>query len=108
MGSFVSVNAKIKGRVHIGSFSLISDATFCGPVVVGSNVNLIGVSVGRYTYFAGNSLLLNSTVGPFCSIASGVSVGLPTHPLHGISTSPIFFSNVGQCGVKWHNNNLVD
>ena len=108
MGSFVSVNAQIKGRVHISSFFLISDATFFGPVVVGSNVNLIGVSVDKFTYFAGNSLLLNSTVGPFCSIASGVSVGLPTHSIHGISTSPIFFHNVGKCGVKWCDNNLVD
>lgn len=55
--------------------------------------------LGRYTYVGKNSYLWNTEIGSFCSIASNVRVEAVTHPTSGfISTSPVFFSLVKQCG----------
>ena len=37
------------------------------------------------------SVICNTEVGSFCSIASNVYVGLAAHPMHMVSTSPVFY-----------------
>lgn len=58
--------------------------------------------IGRYTYVGSNSNLSNAIIGSFCSIASNVSIETATHPTSGyISTSPVFFSLLKQCGATF-------
>ena len=57
------------------------------------NVRLIDSSLGAYSYVQENSALYATEVGPFCSIASGVTIGLMNHPLSMVSTSPVFYDN---------------
>jgi acetyltransferase-like isoleucine patch superfamily enzyme len=54
---------------------------------------LIGSRIGSYTYIQANSALYNVDVGSFCSIASGVTIGLGAHPTNMVSTSPVFYDN---------------
>ena len=61
--------------------------------VLFGNVSLINTHVGDFSYVQGNSLLFNADIGNFCSIASNVNVGLIDHPMHMVSTSPIFYDN---------------
>jgi chloramphenicol O-acetyltransferase type B len=49
-------------------------------------------NIGKYTYFAGGAEVNNANIGGFCSIADGVKIGVGTHPVHYISTHPIFYS----------------
>ena len=47
-------------------------------------------NIGAYTYIGNNSDLNKVIVGRFCSIADYCRIGLPTHAIEHISTSPIF------------------
>ena len=57
------------------------------------NVTLINSSLGAYSYVQSNSVICNAEVGKFCSIASNVHIGLANHPMHMVSTSPVFYDN---------------
>lgn len=57
------------------------------------NVRLIDSSLGAFSYVQENSALYGVEVGPFCSIAGGVAIGLINHPTSMVSTSPIFYDN---------------
>jgi acetyltransferase-like isoleucine patch superfamily enzyme len=57
------------------------------------NVRLTGSSLGAYSYVQENSALYRTEVGPFCSIAAGVTIGLMNHPISMVSTSPVFYDN---------------
>lgn len=57
--------------------------------------------IKSFTYVGAHSKLINCEIGKFCSIADEIKIGLPTHPLDFISTSPIFFQD------KWNRFKLV-
>ncbi|WP_295728103.1 CatB-related O-acetyltransferase [uncultured Muribaculum sp.] len=63
-------------------------------------------SIGDYTYIGPNSRVVYSTVGKFCSIAGEVCLGLATHPLTYISSSPIFISTNNATGHRWTTKNV--
>ena len=58
--------------------------------------------VGNYSYVSYNCIINNCTIGRFCSIATGVKIGLGTHPTDLISTSPIFYSPKNSLRVVWN------
>ena len=47
-------------------------------------------SVGAYTYIGRRTCLVSARVGKFCSIASDCQIGMGTHTIDCLSTSPIF------------------
>lgn len=49
-------------------------------------------SIGKYSYISRNSLLQCADVGCFCSISEGCNIGMPSHPIIFLSTSPVFLS----------------
>ena len=58
--------------------------------------------IGDFTYISKDSFIANTIIGKFCSIATGVKMGLGTHPSKQfISTHPIFFSLEKQCGITF-------
>ncbi len=61
--------------------------------VLFQNVSLMISSLGAYSYVQSGSVVYNAEIGKFCSIASGVSIGLENHPMHMVSTSPVFYDN---------------
>ena len=60
---------------------------------------LHNVSVGRYSYIAG-AQLSNADIGRFCSIAPHVIMGTGIHPTNLLSTSPMFYSSLGQLEIS--------
>lgn len=57
------------------------------------DVVLMNSNFGAFSYVQSGSALYNVEVGPFCSIAGGVIVGLSAHPTFMVSTSPVFYDN---------------
>lgn len=51
----------------------------------------IDSSIGDFSYVMHDSIVWNTNVGPFCSIARNVIIGLVNHPINYLSTSPIFY-----------------
>lgn len=66
---------------------------------------LSDVRVGRCTTFA-DAVVCRGAVGSFCSIGPGAVIGgLGVHPLHMISTNPVFYSTLRQCGMTFSDAN---
>jgi acetyltransferase-like isoleucine patch superfamily enzyme len=57
------------------------------------NVAMIDSSLGAHSFVQSGSVVYNVELGKFCSIASNVSIGLGVHPVHMVSTSPVFYDN---------------
>lgn len=55
------------------------------------------VEIGKYTYgYKINDIGRDSVIGAFCSIASGVKIGLMNHPMQFVSTNPfLYYKNRG-------------
>ncbi len=54
------------------------------------NVRIYNSKIEKYSYVARNSLIQNTDIGKFCSISEYCNIGMPSHPIHMISTSPLF------------------
>ncbi len=54
---------------------------------------LMDVSLGKYSYIQSKCVIISTEIGSFCSIASGVHIGLGVHPTHMVSSSPVFYDN---------------
>lgn len=85
-------------RIHSGaklySNVILDDLTTLERnVVLFSGVNLSESCIGRFTYIQSYTYCHNAKIGPFCSIASNVVIGLVNHPLDCISTSPVFYDD---------------
>jgi len=68
---------------------------------IGSDVTTHFCQIGSYTYLTGGSVVINTRIGRFCSIAHGLGVGLGMHPTHMLSSSPVFYSPGKQSGVTF-------
>jgi len=59
--------------------------------VLFKNVTLMSSSLGAYSYIQSGSVACNAEIGNFCSIASGVNIGLPQHSISSVSSHPVFY-----------------
>lgn len=66
------------------------------------------VSLGDYSYIARNSRVSRADIGKFCSIGMNLVCGQGIHPLHGISTSPYFYSDLKQNGATLSKTSKVE
>ncbi len=57
------------------------------------NVYLSDTQLGAFSYVQSGSVICNTEIGPYCSIAGGVNIGLAMHPTSMVSTSPVFYDN---------------
>lgn len=80
--------AVIHGGVAIGEECDLADYVTLFPLVA-----LSKTLIGRYTYIQTRTTISNASIGPFCSIASDVTIGLAAHPVHMVSTNPVFYDN---------------
>ena len=64
--------------------------------------------VGAHSYVAAGSWLTNVEVGRFCSIGNNVAIGLATHTLNHLSSSPLFTLRKNATGVAWVDKDLAE
>lgn len=64
--------------------------------------------IGAHSYAAVNVWLTNTSVGKFTSIGGGTMVGLASHTLCNISSSPIFTLSHNATGVSWTNSDVAE
>ena len=67
--------SKISNSAKIYAFSKISNTT-----------------IANFSYVSFNCTINGCEIGKFCSIASGVKIGLGKHPINFLSTSPLFYA----------------
>ncbi len=66
-----------------------------------SGVLVCSSSIGDYSYVGRHSRVVHADIGKFCSIAGEVLLGMGTHTLDNLSTSPIFTETKNGTGHKW-------
>ena len=65
-------------------------------------------SLDDYSYVGRDSALVCAKVGKFCSIATNVKIGMGTHRMDYLSTSPIFTELSNGLGHSWTTENMVE
>lgn len=68
--------------------------------------SLESVNMGRASYVSQRSRLDSVIIGNFCSLGPEILAGTGEHPTDRLSTSPVFYSSYGQCGLSLHQDNL--
>ena len=66
-----------------------------------SGCTLVNVKFGKHSFCGYDCWILNTTIGNFCSIANNVRIGGATHPMHFVSTSPVFLSHRDSVKTKF-------
>ena len=74
-----------------------------------NEVSLNEVTLGDFTYIAGNTNISKTTIGKFCSIGPDCKIGLGKHPTKDfVSTHPVFFSTLKQAQLTFSDKNYFD
>lgn len=102
MGSFATsliyalarIQKKMRGSAIRNSFIDKTSAIESGSQVVNS-------SFDRHSYCGYDCVILNCSLGGFCSISDQVYIGGSAHPMHFVSTSPVFLSHKDSVKTKF-------
>ena len=94
-------------RSEVSALSLITkDSCISRKAKIYRFGKIVSSSIGDYSYIAPKSCVVNADVGKFCSIAGNVNIGLSSHTLTHISTSPIFTEHRNATGWSWTGKNV--
>ena len=88
--------------------SSVKNSTIHPTSKVESGSQIVAVKMDRHSFCGYDCALLNVEVGPFCSIADGVYVGGSAHPMHFVSTSPVFLSHKDSVKAKFARHDFLD
>jgi len=69
---------------------------------------VVSSEFGQHSYCGYDCVLLNTSVGSFCSISDNVVVGGSNHPVHFVSTSPVFLSHRDSVKAKFSKFKYLD
>jgi len=99
-----------KRNVLFSLHARLNKKTICeGYNKFSEGVSISGSSIGRGTYVGKDSLLDNSKIGRFCSIASNVKIIAARHKTEKfVSTHPAFYSLRKQAGFTFVKEQLYD
>ena len=64
-------------------------------------VKIKGSKVGAYTYISANTDVENAEIGKYCSISDHCRIGMGSHNLNQISTSPLFTEKRNATKSQW-------
>lgn len=96
-------------NVFIGKYSTLANSVIGNNIKIGEGSYVDNVKYGDFSYNAPKCTLINCSVGKFCSIGQGVSVGMGRHPLNTfVSTHPAFYSKHKQCGYTFSDKSYFD
>lgn len=101
-------NSYIGGITRLGDNCSLIDSNLDQNTSISLNCSLGCSQIGQYSYISDNSRLFGTQVGKFCSIGGSLFCGLGNHPTNFISTHPIFFSTLKQCGITFSDKNYFD
>ena len=76
----------------ISLFAYINKSDIHNTVAILTGTRVYWSSIKKYTYISDHCWIIKAEIGGFCSIASNVMIGGGKHPIHFVSTSPVFYS----------------
>jgi acetyltransferase-like isoleucine patch superfamily enzyme len=87
----ISLRSRFLGEIRLKSY-----------VTVGPRVQLNDVSIGRFSYLSSDSRVSNVEIGNFVSIGRRCAIGGFGDHKRGLSTSPVFYSNLNPLKFSFH------
>jgi len=95
--------------LKIGYMSSATNCKFSMYNTIYNEVSLNEVTLGDFTYIAGNTSISRTIIGKFCSIGPNCKIGLGKHPTKDfVSTHPIFFSTLKQAQITFADKNYFE
>ena len=74
----------------ISPFTIIKNSKLSKKCAILSNTRFYSSSIDDYSYIGRNCYVNSTNIGKFCSIADNCSIGLASHNISWVSTSPVF------------------
>lgn len=68
---------------------------------IGSGTNFLNSTMDRHSFCGYDCIIINTSVGGFCSIAGNCEIGGASHSIDWVSTSPVFNENKDQIKKKY-------
>lgn len=84
---------KVKSLLRINKTCLsamVINSDVEDTAAIRQNVRFYNSSLGRYSYVGRETLVQNTKIGAFCSVSESCNIGMPSHPVTMVSTSPVF------------------
>ena len=85
----------------------IKDSTLGYDSKIESGSVFICSSLGEYSYCGYDCNIINTEVGKFCSLSNRVVIGGAAHPMHYVSTSPVFLSHRDSVKTKFSKHDFL-
>ena len=98
---------KLNPTLRIGYMSTCRDCKFGEYNTIGEHVRLLNTNIDNFTYIGTESIINNTKIGKYCSIAPRCKIGLGIHPSNFISTHPLFYSTRPNNKVVLVNQNKI-
>lgn len=91
----------VEGPLVVGERSVVAGSRIERFVRVDHHSYVAESTIGSYSFVGPYSILCRTAIGRFCSIGPFTLSGTGNHPVEFVSTSPVFFSTRGQCGLTF-------
>ena len=102
MGAFMTsltyAFARIQKKARV---SAIKNSVINKTSAVESGSQVVNSNFDRHSYCGYDCVILNCSIGSFCSISDQVYIGGSAHPMHFVSTSPVFLSHKDSVKTKF-------
>ncbi len=86
------INSEVSSKSSIGDFSKIRDSKITDYVEVARNNLIMSTNIGKYTYTGNFTVIQSATIGKFCSISWGVTIGGGQHSYEHFTTHDILYN----------------
>lgn len=94
------LNLRISKFILIDNLSIVKSKT-----KIYSFCQIFNSNIGSYTYVSRKTSIIHANIGAYCSIAGGVKIGMGTHNIKSVSSSPAFYSKNNALGITFAQNN---
>ncbi len=104
MGKLHFIRGIIKNLFNprISCFAFVSsNNSIDKTVAVYRGAKIKGAVIGAHTYISANTDIENAEIGKFCSVADHCRIGMSSHSLNFLSTSPIFTQTGNALQDRW-------
>ncbi len=100
--SFWSSIVYLLGRLQKKArLSAVKSSSIHRTSVVEAGCQIVSCRIERHSFCGYDCVILNAEIGMFCSIADQVYIGGSQHPMHFVSTSPVFLSHRDSVKTKF-------
>lgn len=94
-------NSQLNNNVVINNNCSVHTSKLSNNIIIYPNSQVSNTVIGDFSYLASNGRLNLVKCGKFCSLGPDLIMGHGEHPTDFISTSPVFFSTMKQCGTSF-------